>query len=109
VVPPAQSAPSPSRLGALGRTVELHLYDGEGHGWARPATVVDELERTASFLRRHVLRRRAPTGAERGPSGPAGGQEGETGAARGPSGPAGGQERSAGAPDVGAVPGGGSS
>lgn len=61
VVPPAQSQAIADRLRALGRTVELHLYDGEGHGWGRPATVIDELERTSSFLRRHVLRRRAPT------------------------------------------------
>jgi dipeptidyl aminopeptidase/acylaminoacyl peptidase len=43
----------------LGRTVELHLYEGEGHGWARPETVMDELERTEDFLRRHVLRWRS--------------------------------------------------
>jgi dipeptidyl aminopeptidase/acylaminoacyl peptidase len=60
VVPPAQSSAIAERLRALGRTVELHLYEGEGHGWGRPETVVDELERTSSFLRRHVLRWRAP-------------------------------------------------
>jgi dipeptidyl aminopeptidase/acylaminoacyl peptidase len=60
VVPPAQSEAIAERLRQLGRTVELHLYDGEGHGWGRPATVIDELERTESFLRRHVLRWRAP-------------------------------------------------
>ena len=56
VVPPAQSQAIADRLRSLGRTVELHLYEGEGHGWGRPATVIDELERTESFLRRHVLR-----------------------------------------------------
>lgn len=60
VVPPAQSESVADRLRALGRTVELHLYDGEGHGWGRPATTIDELERTESFLRRHVLSWRAP-------------------------------------------------
>ena len=60
VVPPAQSQVIADRLRALGRTVELHLYDGEGHGWGRPETVIDELERTESFLRRQVLRWRAP-------------------------------------------------
>lgn len=60
VVPPAQSQAIHDRLAALGRTVELHLYEGEGHGWGGPATVRDELERTESFLRRHVLRWRAP-------------------------------------------------
>jgi dipeptidyl aminopeptidase/acylaminoacyl peptidase len=56
VVPIAQSRAIADRLRALGRTVELHVYEGEGHGWGRPDTVVDELERTESFLRRHVLR-----------------------------------------------------
>jgi dipeptidyl aminopeptidase/acylaminoacyl peptidase len=56
VVPLAQSQAIHDRLRALGRTVELHVYEGEGHGWGRPATVSDELERTESFLRRHVLR-----------------------------------------------------
>lgn len=56
VVPLAQSEAIASRLRALGRTVELHVYEGEGHGWGRPQTVIDELERSESFLRRHVLR-----------------------------------------------------
>ena len=56
VVPPAQSLAIADRLRALGRTVEVHLYDGEGHGWTRAATVIDELARTEAFLRRHVLR-----------------------------------------------------
>jgi dipeptidyl aminopeptidase/acylaminoacyl peptidase len=56
VVPPSQSEAIARRLTQLGRTVELHLYDGEGHGWGRAETVMDELERTESFLRRHVLR-----------------------------------------------------
>jgi dipeptidyl aminopeptidase/acylaminoacyl peptidase len=56
VVSPAQSDRIAERLRAAGGTVELHLYEGEGHGWGRPETVVDELERTESFLRRHVLR-----------------------------------------------------
>jgi len=56
VVPPAQSQTIADRLRALGRTVELHMYPGEGHGWGRPETVIDELERSEDFLRRHVLR-----------------------------------------------------
>ena len=60
VVPPAQSQAIADRLRAAGRTVEHHLYPGEGHGWNRPEVVVDELERIESFLRRHVLRWRAP-------------------------------------------------
>jgi dipeptidyl aminopeptidase/acylaminoacyl peptidase len=59
VVPIAQSRAIAKRLEALGRIVELHEYEGESHGWLRPETVVDELERVDSFLRRHVLRWRA--------------------------------------------------
>jgi dipeptidyl aminopeptidase/acylaminoacyl peptidase len=59
VVPPAQSQAIADRLRALGRTVELQMYEGESHGWLRPETVVDELERVESFLRRHVLRWRS--------------------------------------------------
>jgi dipeptidyl aminopeptidase/acylaminoacyl peptidase len=57
VVPPAQSRTIADRLRALGRTVETHFYDGEGHGWLRSETMIDELGRIESFLRRHVLRR----------------------------------------------------
>ena len=42
------------RLRAAGRTVELHVYEGEGHGWRRPETLIDELERIDDFLARHV-------------------------------------------------------
>ena len=56
VVPPAQSQAIADRVRAKGGEVELHLYDGERHGWSRPETVVDELRRTEAFLRRHVLR-----------------------------------------------------
>jgi dipeptidyl aminopeptidase/acylaminoacyl peptidase len=57
VVPPAQSRTIADRLRALGRTVETHFYEGEGHGWLRPETTIDELNRIESFLRRQVLRR----------------------------------------------------
>jgi len=60
VVPPAQSAAIADAVRAAGGIVEHHVYPNEGHGWARPETVVDELERVTSFLRRHVLRWRAP-------------------------------------------------
>jgi len=56
VVPIAQSRAIAQRLQALGRIVELREYEGEGHGWLRPETTIDELERVDSFLRRHVLR-----------------------------------------------------
>lgn len=59
VVSPAQSQALVERLRRAGRAVECHVYDGEGHGWSRPETVVDELTRIEDFLRRHVLRWRA--------------------------------------------------
>ncbi len=60
VVPLAQSQAVAERVRAAGGEVELHVYEGEGHGWGRPETVIDELGRSESFLRRHVLRRRTP-------------------------------------------------
>jgi dipeptidyl aminopeptidase/acylaminoacyl peptidase len=48
VVPAAQSVALAERI-AL---VEHHVYEGEGHGWSRPATTEDELERIAAFLLR---------------------------------------------------------
>jgi dipeptidyl aminopeptidase/acylaminoacyl peptidase len=59
VVPIAQSRAIAQRLQALGRVVEMHEYEGESHGWLKPETTIDELERVESFLRRHVLRWRA--------------------------------------------------
>jgi dipeptidyl aminopeptidase/acylaminoacyl peptidase len=50
VVPVVQSE---AMAAALTRA-ELHLYDDEGHGWGRPATIIDELERTEAFLRAQV-------------------------------------------------------
>ncbi len=38
-----------------GVDVDYRVYDGEGHGFSDPATVVDELGRTETFLARHVL------------------------------------------------------
>jgi dipeptidyl aminopeptidase/acylaminoacyl peptidase len=58
VVPQAQSDSLVAAVHAAGGTVEYHVYDGEGHGWSRPEVVEDELERTWSFLRRFVTRRR---------------------------------------------------
>lgn len=56
IVPPAQSEAVADKLRARGRTVELQVYEGEGHGWNRAETVIDELGRIEDFLRRHVLR-----------------------------------------------------
>jgi dipeptidyl aminopeptidase/acylaminoacyl peptidase len=57
VVPPAQAQAVVDAIRAGGGTVEHHVYAGEGHGWSRPETVTDELERVEGFLNRWVLRR----------------------------------------------------
>jgi dipeptidyl aminopeptidase/acylaminoacyl peptidase len=56
VVPPAQAELLVDALRAAGTEVEHHVYAGEGHGWSRPDTVIDALERTEAFLTRWVLR-----------------------------------------------------
>jgi dipeptidyl aminopeptidase/acylaminoacyl peptidase len=57
VVPREQADLLAAAVRRRGVDVELHVYDGEGHGWSRPATVTDDLERVEAFLARHVLRR----------------------------------------------------
>ena len=54
VVPLAQSIALRDRILAAGGHVEMHVYEGEGHGWTRPESVEDELIRTADFLERHL-------------------------------------------------------
>ena len=56
VVVVSQSDRLVAALRARAVPVEYHVYDGEGHGWSRPATVADELARIDAFLTRHVLR-----------------------------------------------------
>jgi dipeptidyl aminopeptidase/acylaminoacyl peptidase len=56
VVPLAQSRAFVDAVAAGGGDATLHVYDGEGHGWTRPATVADALARTDEFLTRRVLR-----------------------------------------------------
>lgn len=53
-VVPAQSQVLVDALRSLGRTVEFHLYEGEGHGWSKPDVVMDELARIEAFLERHA-------------------------------------------------------
>ncbi|MCC7371534.1 MAG: S9 family peptidase [Chloroflexi bacterium] len=60
VVPLAQSQTIYDTLQRKGRTVEMKVYEGEGHGWRRLATVTDELDRIDRFLRRYV--RKVATG-----------------------------------------------
>jgi dipeptidyl aminopeptidase/acylaminoacyl peptidase len=54
IVVPAQSAALEQTLQRAGTPVERHVYEGEGHGWRRSGTVVDELERIEAFLARTV-------------------------------------------------------
>jgi dipeptidyl aminopeptidase/acylaminoacyl peptidase len=54
VVPVEQARALAERLAHLGREVELHVYEGEGHGWGRPEVVHDELSRIEAFLTTNV-------------------------------------------------------
>jgi len=56
-VPLAQSEAIATALRTAGVPVEHHIYDGEGHGWRRSATIADDFERIDAFLRRWVLPR----------------------------------------------------
>jgi dipeptidyl aminopeptidase/acylaminoacyl peptidase len=56
-VPKAQADALVEALRRTGSTVEYHVYEGEGHGWSKPETVSDELERAEKFLTRWVLKR----------------------------------------------------
>jgi dipeptidyl aminopeptidase/acylaminoacyl peptidase len=56
-VPKAQADRLVDVLKRRGGPVEYHVYEGEGHGWSRPETIVDELERAERFLTRWVLKR----------------------------------------------------
>ncbi len=56
-VPRAQADALVDALRRHGSTVEYHVYEGEGHGWSKPETVADELERSEQFLTRWVLKR----------------------------------------------------
>jgi dipeptidyl aminopeptidase/acylaminoacyl peptidase len=57
VVPPAQAQRLVDSMRGAGRTVEQHVYDGEGHGFSQEATIVDSYERIDRFLNRWVVQR----------------------------------------------------
>jgi dipeptidyl aminopeptidase/acylaminoacyl peptidase len=42
-------------LERAGKDVEYKVYDGEGHGWKKIATIIDDAQRSEAFLRRAVL------------------------------------------------------
>jgi dipeptidyl aminopeptidase/acylaminoacyl peptidase len=52
VVGVEQSRAIAEQLTALGRDVELVIYEGEGHGWRKPETRIDEINRIDAFLAR---------------------------------------------------------
>jgi len=56
-VPKAQADALVDALRRSGAAVEYHVYEGEGHGWSKPETVADELDRAEKFLTRWVLKR----------------------------------------------------
>lgn len=56
-VPVTQSLRMEEAIRTAGGTVELHVYEGEGHGWRKPETTIDELERVERFLNHYVLGR----------------------------------------------------
>ena len=57
VVPPAQAQLLVDSMRAAGGTVEHHVYEGEGHGFSKEATIVDSFERIDAFLTRWVVQR----------------------------------------------------
>jgi dipeptidyl aminopeptidase/acylaminoacyl peptidase len=57
VVPPAQAQLLVDSMRGAGGTVEQHVYDGEGHGFSKEATIVDSIERIEAFLTRWVVQR----------------------------------------------------
>ncbi|MBI4883160.1 MAG: S9 family peptidase [Actinobacteria bacterium] len=54
VVPVEQSRAFAERVRAGGGEIELCVYEGEGHGFRQRANQLDEYERIARFLARHV-------------------------------------------------------
>ncbi len=54
---PSQMAMMFDALKRAGKDVEYHTYPGEGHGWRRFATLVDDAKRVDDFLTRKVLNR----------------------------------------------------
>lgn len=56
-VPLIQSEVMVKALENAGKTVEHHVYSGEGHGWRQVATIRDYITRMEQFLTRYVLDR----------------------------------------------------
>jgi len=56
-VPLEQATAMADALKRAGKTVELEIYAGEGHGWARSATISAYISRMERFLQDYVLLR----------------------------------------------------
>ena len=54
---PSQMEAMVAALRRAGKEVEYHTYPGEGHGWQRVVTIVDDARRVDDFLVRKVLNR----------------------------------------------------
>ncbi len=54
VVPVEQSRLFAERVRAAGGEIELHVYEGDGHGFRQRVNQLDEYRRIAGFLARHV-------------------------------------------------------
>ncbi|CAA9590025.1 MAG: tolB protein precursor, periplasmic protein involved in the tonb-independent uptake of group A colicins [uncultured Thermomicrobiales bacterium] len=54
---PSQMGMMVEALRRAGKEVEYHTYPGEGHGWRRVATHIDDAKRVDDFLVRKVLNR----------------------------------------------------
>ncbi|MFM7223959.1 MAG: S9 family peptidase [Actinomycetota bacterium] len=54
VVPAEQSEALAAAIATAGTPVERHVFAGEGHGWRRAETVVEEWSRLEDFLRRRL-------------------------------------------------------
>jgi dipeptidyl aminopeptidase/acylaminoacyl peptidase len=59
VVPLTQAEEMADAMRRAGREVELHVYEGEGHGFRRRESIVDAMERELAFYTR-VLRLESP-------------------------------------------------
>ena len=57
VVPVSQAQLLVDSVRAAGGIVEQHVYEGEGHGFSKEATIIDSFERIEEFLTRWVVNR----------------------------------------------------
>ncbi len=55
VVPKNQSDKIVASLRARGVPHQYHVYQGEGHGFRKPETIEDYLDKTLAFLMQHVV------------------------------------------------------